>query len=39
MRYEAPTLELFALAGDPIMLSLNDLYGIDLWDMLVEGEG
>ena len=38
MKYETPTLTLFASASDPLMVSLNDLYAINLWDMLLEGE-
>ena len=38
MKYEAPMLTLFASAGDPLMVSLNELYAINLWDMLLEGE-
>ena len=38
MKYEAPALTLLANANDPLMVSLNDLYAINLWDMLLEGE-
>ena len=36
MRYEAPSLEFFIAVGDPLMTSLDDLYAINLWDMLLE---
>ena len=38
MKYEAPVLTLFASANDPIMISLDDLFAINLWDMLLEEE-
>ena len=36
MKYEAPMLTLFASAADPLMVSLDDLFAINLWDMLLE---
>ena len=38
MKYEAPMLTLFASAADPLMVSLDDLFAINLWDMLLEEE-
>ena len=38
MSYEAPTLTLLATASDPLMVSLDDLFAINLWDMLLEEE-
>ena len=38
MIYEAPTLTLLASASDPLMISLDDLFAINLWDMLLEEE-
>ncbi len=38
MRYEAPSFELFAAPTDPLMISLDDLFAINLWDMLLEEE-
>ncbi len=36
MKYEAPILTLFADVSDPLMVSLDDLFAIKLWDMLLE---
>ena len=36
MRYEAPSLEMLTMPDDAIMISLDDLYAINLWDMLLE---
>ena len=36
MKYEAPVLMLLATPSDPIMVSLDDLFAINLWDMLLE---
>ena len=36
MKYEAPAIALLFSAGDPIMVSLDDLFAINLWDMLLE---
>ena len=36
MKYEAPVLTLLATLSDPIMVSLDDLFAINLWDMLLE---
>ena len=36
MTYTQPKIELLAPAQDPIMISLDDLYAINLWDMLLE---
>ena len=38
MKYESPRAELLSLAADPIMISLDDLFAINLWDMLLEEE-
>ena len=38
MKYESPRAELLSLANDPIMVSLDDLFAINLWDMLLEEE-
>ena len=38
MKYEAPVLTLLATSSDPIMVSLDDLFAINLWDMLLEEE-
>lgn len=35
MVYESPRAELLIPTADPIMVSLNDLYGVNLWDMLL----
>ncbi len=37
MQYESPRVEILIPASDAIMVSLNDLYAINLWDMLLEG--
>lgn len=36
MTYTAPKIELLSLPQDAIMISLDDLFVIDLWDMLIE---
>ena len=37
MKYETPKMDMILLAGDDaIMVSLEDLFAIDLWDMLLE---
>ena len=36
MKYEAPAIALLFSASDPIMVSLDDLFAINLWDMLLE---
>ena len=38
MTYEAPALTLLASVADPMMISLDDLFAINLWDMLLEEE-
>ncbi len=37
MKYEAPVLTLLAAPSDVMMVSLKDLFAVDLWDLLVEG--
>lgn len=36
MTYTEPKIELVAPAQDAIMVSLDDLFAINLWDMLLE---
>ena len=36
MKYTEPKIELLSLAQDAIMISLDDLFAINLWDMLLE---
>lgn len=36
MPYEAPAVMLLSAINDPVMVSLDDLFAINLWDMLVE---
>ena len=36
MTYEAPRFEILSAPADPIMTSLDDLFAINLWDMLLE---
>ena len=36
MTYTEPKIELIAPAQDEIMISLDDLFAINLWDMLLE---
>ena len=36
MKYEAPAIALLFSASDPSMVSLDDLFAINLWDMLLE---
>ena len=36
MKYESPRAELLSAVSDPIMVSLDDLFAINLWDMLLE---
>lgn len=36
MIYESPRAELLFGESDPIMVSLDDLFAINLWDMLLE---
>ena len=38
MKYEAPAIALLSSVSDPIMVSLDDLFAINLWDMLLEEE-
>lgn len=35
MKYTEPKIEFLTPAQDEIMVSLDDLYAIDLWDMLL----
>lgn len=36
MQYESPYVELLISTADAIMVSLNDLFAVNLWDMLIE---
>ena len=36
MQYESPCVELLISTADAIMVSLDDLFAINLWDMLLE---
>ena len=36
MNYIAPKIELLSLPQEAIMVSLDDLFAINLWDMLIE---
>ena len=38
MKYTQPTAELLLFSQEAIMVSLDDLFAINLWDMLLEGE-
>ena len=38
MQYVTPKIELLALSEDAMMISLDDLFAINLWDMLLEEE-
>ena len=38
MQYTAPKMEFLASSEDALMISLDDLFAINLWDMLLEEE-